>query len=128
MNFKHTAAIAAAIGTLMTPAFAHAQAKLVAATPATAQAASGVTTVKLTFNERLTAKSSGATLIMTGMPGMTNHPDMKMSGVRTAIAPDGKSIVLTSAKPLPAGTYRADWTATGADGRQAKGAHRFSVK
>lgn len=52
---------------------------------------------------------------MTGMPGMGNQPDMKTNGKKSAVAREGKSIVLTSAKPLAAGSYRADWVIVGAD-------------
>jgi len=53
---------------------------------------------------------------------------MKMTGVTTTISPDGKSIILTSARPLPAGTYRVDWAAVGRDARRVTGRHVFSIR
>ena len=128
MKFNLTAAVVAMLGTMMVPAAAFAHPKLVAASPAANATVARTATVKLTFSERLMPKLSTATLIMTGMPGMANHPDMKMTGVTSAVAADGKSIVLTSAKPLPAGSYRADWVIVGADTHRITGKHSFSVR
>ena len=123
-----TPLLIAAIALLLTPAAAFAHPKLVAATPAANESVARTTSVKLTFSERLMPKLSTASLIMTGMSGMANHPDMKMTGITSAIAADGKSIVLTSAKPLPAGSYRADWVIVGADTHRITGKHSFSVR
>ena len=127
MKLNMVLAILAA-GTAMTlPSAAPAHPKFVAGSPAANVAAAKPTSVKLTFSERLIPKLSGATLIMTGMAGMTNHPDMKMSGIATALSADGRSIVLTSSTPLPAGTYRVDWAVVGADAHRVTGAHSFAV-
>jgi methionine-rich copper-binding protein CopC len=128
MKFNPFAAVIVALATLLIPAAASAHPKLVAATPAANATVARTTTIKLTFSERLTPKLSTATLIMTGMPGMANHPDMKMTGVTSAVSADGKSIILTSAKPLPAGSYRADWVVIGADTHRITGKHSFSIR
>ncbi len=128
MKFNPTVVIIATLATMLTPAAAFAHPKLVAAAPAADATVQSTKTVKLTFSERLMPKLSTATLIMTGMPGMANHPDIKMTGVTSAVAADGKSIVLTSAKPLPAGSYRADWVIVGADTHRITGKHSFSVR
>jgi len=128
MKFNVIAVIIAALGAVMVPAAAFAHPELVAASPAANATVSRTATIKLTFSERLTPKLSTATLTMTGMPGMANHPDMKMGGITSTIAADGKSLVLTSTKPLPAGAYRADWIVAGADTHRVKGAHSFSIK
>lgn len=107
------------------PAVAHP--KLVSATPAANASAKAVSRIVLKFSERLTPRVSGATLTMTGMPGMANHPDMKMTGVNAVVGSDGTSIVLTSAKPLPAGTYRVDWHVVGGDTHRITGTHAFTV-
>jgi hypothetical protein len=125
-DLKSLVLVAVGVATLPTAALAHP--KLLTATPAANATVSRTTTVKLTFSERVMPKLSSATLIMTGMPSMKNHPDMKMTGVSSAVAPDGKSIVLTSAKALPAGSYRADWVIVGADTHRITGAHSFSVR
>ena len=128
MKFNPTAAIIATCAALALPAAALAHPKLVAASPAVNATVAPTNSIKLTFSERLMPKLSSATLTMTGMPGMANHPDMKMPGVTSTIAADGKSIVLTLAKPLPVGSYRADWVIVGADPHRITGAHNFSVK
>ncbi len=46
----------------------------------------------------------------------------------TSIAPDGKTIVMASAKPLPAGTYRVDWVVVGSDTHRITGKHIFSIR
>ncbi|MFD1788309.1 copper resistance protein CopC [Sphingomonas floccifaciens] len=124
MTFRHMIVLATLAISAM-PAMAHP--KLLSASPAANTAAAKTGTVRLVFNQRLAPATSTATLVMTGMPGMANHPDMKMP-VSTAIAADGKTIVMTSAKPLPTGTYRVDWTVVGADSHRIAGKHAFSIR
>lgn len=128
MKFNPALAIIAALVSAMAPGAALAHPRLVAAVPAADATVARTSTVKLTFSERLMPALSSATLTMTGMPGMANHGPMKMTGVTSAIAADGKSIVLTMAKPLPAGTYRADWVVVSSDTHRITGVHSFSVK
>lgn len=101
---------------------------LVSATPAASAPASNVTRILLRFNERLTPRLSGATLTMTGMPGMANHPDMPISDVSAALSSDRTALVLTSPRPLPAGTYRVNWHVVGADTHRITGTHNFTVR
>jgi copper resistance protein C len=122
MKFKLAGVIIGTLATLAAPAAALAHPKLVAAMPAANTKTARTKIVKLTFTERLMPKLSTATLIM------ANHPDMKMTGVTSKVTPDGKSIVLTSAKPLPPGSYRADWVIVGADTHRIKGSHSFSIR
>lgn len=112
---------------LAAPGVVLAHPKMVAASPAANASAKGISRIVLRFSERLTPRLSGATLTMTGMRGMANHPDMKMSGVNAAIGSNGTSIVLTSARPLPSGTYRVDWYVVGSDTHRITGTHAFSV-
>lgn len=125
--FSKIALSLAAIVSLAFPTIATAHPKLVSATPAANASAKAVSRIVLKFSERLTPRVSGATLTMTGMPGMANHPDMKMTGVSAAVGSDGTTIVLTSARPLPAGTYRVDWHVVGADTHRITGTHSFKV-
>ncbi len=125
MTFRHLLVLAT-LALPTSPAMAHP--KLLSAAPPAKRTATNTATVRLTFNERLSPKLSTARLIMTGMPGMANHPDMAMPGVSTALSPDGKAIVLTSAKPLPAGTYRVDWAVVGADTHRVTDKHVFSIR
>ena len=128
MKFNMVLAYLAGAAALAMPFAASAHPKLVAASPAAGASVARPTTLKLTFSERLMPRLSSATLVMTGMPGMANHPDIKMPGVVAAIGTDGKSLILTSAKPLPAGTYRIDWVIVGADTHRITGTHAFAVK
>lgn len=128
MHFLSKIALSiAAVIAFGAPGVALAHPKLVSASPKANASAKAVSRIVLKFSERLTPRMSGATLTMTGMPGMASHPDMKMTGVNAAIGSDGTSIVLTSAKPIPAGTYRVDWHVVGADTHRITGTHVFTV-
>lgn len=107
---------------------AWAQATLVKAMPAANATASNVKTLSLSFSDRLVEAQSGVEIVMTGMPGMANHAPMKVSGFKTALAPDGKSLTLILPRALPAGTYRLSWHGVGSDGRRSEGSYGFSVK
>ena len=52
----------------------------------------------------------------------------RKTGVTSAVSEDGKSITLTSARPLSAGSYRVDWVIVGADTHRITGTHAFSVR
>jgi copper resistance protein C len=101
---------------------------LLSVAPAANAPASNVTRIVLRFNERLTPRLSGATLTMTGMPGVANHPDMPMTDVSAALSSDRTALVLTSPRPLPAGTYRVNWHVVGADTHRVTGTHNFTVR
>lgn len=115
-----------AVAGLATPAMAHP--KLVSAKPAEGAAASNVTQVSVTFSEPLMAAMSGMDLMMTGMPGMDHHQPMKMTGVKTSVAPDGVTLLAKLARPLPAGTYEADWHVVSTDTHRVTGKLTFTVK
>jgi len=124
MSFRHLLVLTAlAMGA--SPAVAHP--KLLSGSPAAGATVAKTGTVRLVFSERVDPRGSTATLVMTGMPGMANHPDMKMTGVTTAVSPDGKMLVVTSARPLPAGSYRIDWAVVGADTHRVTGTHAFTI-
>jgi methionine-rich copper-binding protein CopC len=124
LRFLARFALAALFGSTA-PLAASAQVRLVDATPAAE--ARAVTAVTLRFSEPIAPQSASATVVMTGMPGMANHPDMKMAQVKARVGDDRRSIQLTSPRPLPAGDYRVDWSATGADGQRVSGHHMFTV-
>ena len=65
---------------------------------------------------------------MTSMPGMTNHAPMKMSGLTTKVGADGKTLVITTKAPMPAGGYTLDWHAVAADTHRVEGSFSFTVK
>lgn len=108
------------------PAIAHP--KLVSSTPAANATVSKPGRITLTFSEKLVAPMTGIDLVMTGMPGMANHPPMKMTGFKTSVSPDGKTLIVTPARPLAAGSYDVKWHAVAADTHRIQGAFSFTVK
>lgn len=123
MRFATVLAIAALVAPL--PALAHP--KLVSATPAPNAATAPTARLQLVFSERLVAQFSGADVVMTEMPGMKMHGPMKMP-VKASLAGDGKTLVLTLAKPLPKGSYRVDWRVVSADTHRVQGNYSFKVQ
>src|SRR3546814_1149904 len=111
---------------LAAPAWAHP--KLVSSTPAANATVANANRVTLTFSERLMPRMSGVELAMTGMPGMANHAPMKISGFSTAVDRGGKTLVVTFARPLSAGTYKLDWHAVSADTHRITGSLSFTVR
>jgi methionine-rich copper-binding protein CopC len=123
MRFAPVLAIAALVAPL--PAFAHP--KLVSATPAPDAATAPTARLQLVFSERLVAQFSGAELVMTEMPGMKMHGPMRMPA-KASVAEDGKTLVLTLAKPLPKGGYRVDWHVVSTDTHRVQGNYSFKVQ
>ncbi|KRC81106.1 copper homeostasis periplasmic binding protein CopC [Sphingomonas sp. Root241] len=123
MRFAPVLTIAALVAPL--PAFAHP--KLVLATPAANAATAPTARVQLVFSERLIGQFSSAEIVMTEMAGMKMHGPMKMS-VKASVAGDGKTLVLTLAKPLPKGSYRVDWHVVSADTHRVQGNYSFKVQ
>lgn len=111
---------------LATPALA--QVKLVASTPAANKAAAKPMAVSLTFSDKVAPNASGMDIIMLTMPGMKDHPPMKISGFTATVGADGKTLVAKLPRPLPVGTYVVNWKATGTDGAPATGKINFAVK
>jgi methionine-rich copper-binding protein CopC len=120
-------AIFATVAALLGAAPALAHPKVVSATPAQGSTVASPATIALTLSETLMPKLSGATMVMTGMPGMANHAPMKMP-TTTTISPDGKTITLKPSKKLATGTYRVDWYAVSSDTHRVTGTHDFAVK
>lgn len=123
MRFGLIAAAAALLAAA--PALAHP--KLVSATPAPNSVAASPAKLQLTFSEALVANFSGVELVMTDMPGMKMSSPHKMA-VTTALASDGKTVVVTLAKPLPRGAYRLDWHVVSTDTHRVQGSYPFKVK
>ena len=118
---------AAALALLGAPTAAYAHAKLVSSAPAANATATKVTKVELKFNEKLIASTVKTELVMTGMPGMTDHPPMKIP-YTSAMGKDGKSMTLMLKRPLVPGTYKVKWSAAGADTHRMGSEFSFTVK
>jgi methionine-rich copper-binding protein CopC len=119
--------ISALAATIVIVAPAAAQPRLVAATPAANATVKPTAKVQLSFSERLVARLSTAQVVMTGMPGMADHPPMPIQS-RAAIGPDGKSLVLTFARPLVPGTYKVTYKVASADTQRIEGSYEFKVR
>lgn len=118
-------AVLLAASALALPAAAHP--KLVEAAPADGATVAPPAKVTLTFNEKLMPRFTGADLVMTGMPAMPAHKPAKVAAAST-VGGDGKTLVVTPAKPLAAGSYRVDWHAVAADTHRIKGAVAFTAR
>lgn len=116
-----------AIAALVAPLPASAHPKLLAVTPAANTAAAPTARVQLVFSERLVPQFSGAEVVMTGMPGMKMHGPTRMPG-KAGLAADGKTLVVTFAKPLPKGSYRVDWHVVSADTHRVQGNYSFEIR
>lgn len=128
MKFPRDLIAMCAIAAAATSMAALAHPKLVASSPAANSTVSKPAQITLTFNEKLMAAVVKADLSMTSMPGMAGHKPMKVTGFKTAVAPDGKTLKLTFPRPLPAGGYRLDWHAVGGDTHPVHGALSFNVR
>lgn len=117
--------LAAALMLAPTSAFAHV--KLVGSTPTANAVVAKATSIQLKFNEKLAASTVKTELVMTGMPGMADHPPMKIP-FTSAIGKDGKSMTLALKRALVPGTYSVKWWAAGTDAHRMTGEFRFTVK
>ncbi len=112
---------------MLAPSAALAHAKLVASTPTANATASKVTSIQLKFNEKLIKPTVKAEVVMTGMPGMADHPPMKIPAT-SVMGKDGKSMTLQLKRALVPGTYKVKWSAAGADTHRMGSEFSFTVK
>lgn len=110
------------------PSIAMAQPKLLSSTPAAGATVAKPAKLTLSFSAKLIAASSGVELLMTGMPGMAGHAPMPIKGFKTSVEGDGKTIVVTLPRALPAGSYDLSWHVVGADQQKAAGKYSFSAR
>lgn len=114
-----------AAGMLMS-ALAQAHPKLVSSTPAEGSEGAAPAKIELHFSENLVTQFSGAKLAMTAMPGMEHAPMAVKAAVSSGSDP--KTMVITPASPLTAGTYKVDWRAVSSDTHPITGSVTFKVK
>ena len=105
---------------MLVSALAQAHPKLVSSTPAEGSEGAAPGKIELHFSENLVTQFSGA------MPGMEHSP----MAVKTAVSGGGdpKTMVITPAAPLTAGTYKVDWRAVSSDTHPITGSVTFKVK
>lgn len=111
---------------IASPLFAHV--KLTASSPAANAKVAKPGKIVLTFSDRVVATTFKTELMMVSMPGMADHPPMKMAGYSTQMSADGKSVTLLLKRALPAGGYVLKWTASGTDTHNVAGELPFNVK
>lgn len=121
--------IAAGLAAMLAASFpAAAHPKLVSSTPAAGATISGKSDIALHFSEKLVAQFSGVSLAMTDMPGMAMKAPMTMTGLKSSLGADGKTLVVHSATALPAGTYKLGWHAVSTDTHRVAGSYGFKVR
>lgn len=125
--FRTFAAFAAPFLALSLTPSADARLSISSAKPAANSTVSKVTSLTLQFNEAIVPASVRAELIMTAMPGMTDHPPMKMR-TTSAIGRDSRSLTMTLKRSLVPGTYRVSWTATAVGGQPTSGQYSFTAR
>ncbi|GAA0507423.1 MAG: copper homeostasis periplasmic binding protein CopC [Pigmentiphaga sp.] len=111
---------------LLAAAAAQAHPELLSSTPGDKAETTAPARIELRFSEALVTQFSGARLLMTGMAGMSHAPmpvEARVSGDA-----DPKTMLITPAKPLAAGTYRVEWRAVSSDTHPMTGNFSFSVK
>ena len=101
--------------------------KVVASTPAQGTTVAKPKLVTLTFSEALLPPTAAATIVMTAMPGMANHPEMAIRNFTTAFSGGNRTMTLNLRQPLRTGTYEVRWQAAGADGHRMAGTVGFTV-
>lgn len=126
--FTITAIAAAAIYGLLIPVTASAHTKVVASTPAEVASIKAPRVLSLTFSEPLLPATVAASIVMTAMPGMTDHPPMTIRNFKSSWSSDKRVLTLNLRQALPLGSYDVNWQAAGADGHRATGKVSFTVR
>jgi hypothetical protein len=120
--------IAAALVAFALPAAAQAHATVTSSYPAPNAAVKAPGKITIGFSTPLKPGSAGAEIVMTAMPGMTDHPPMVIKAFTNELADDNKTLVLKLKNPLPVGSYTVRWGVTGADGHPITGSIDFRVE
>lgn len=124
--FKSCVVAVALSSSLLLSAVAQAHPKLLSSAPAEGGSGPAPAKIELHFSENLVTQFSGAKLVMTEMPGMAHSP-MPVKA-RVAGSSDPKTMILTPAAPLTAGTYKVEWRAVSSDTHPITGNVTFKVK
>ena len=127
-SFTFPAVAAAAVCGLLIPVMASAHTKVVASTPAEGATVKAPRVVSLSFSEPLPPETVAASIVMTAMPGMTDHPPMPIRNFKSSWSSDKHVLTLNLRQALPLGSYDVNWQAAGADGHRATGKVSFTVR
>ena len=120
----HLKPILTAVALLSIAGTATAHPKLLSVTPAANAAVAAPAHIDLHFSEKLMPAFSKAELTMAAMPGMGA---MKLASA-TAVATDGKTLVVTPKSRLVHGRYIVDWHVVSTDTHKVAGRYAFAVK
>lgn len=123
---KSTGVAAAFAAAMLASVVAQAHPKLVSSTPGEGTEVVAPEKIELHFSEKLVAQFSGAKLVMTAMPGM-EHPPMPVKA-NVSGADNPKTMVITPAAKLTAGSYKVEWRAVSSDTHPITGQVSFKVK
>ena len=127
MSVLKSCVVAVALSSsLLLGAVAQAHPKLLSSIPAEGENGLAPAKIELHFSENLVTKFSGAKLLMSDMSGMSHAPMAVKASV--AGSSDPKTMILTPAAPLTAGTYKVEWRAVSSDTHPITGAVTFKVK
>lgn len=107
------------------PASAHP--KLLSSNPANAATVAAPKAIALNFSENLFEKLSGATLSRTDVADAhAAHHGAPQAAI--GISADGRTMTVTPASPLVAGSYKLDWFGVSGDTHRVTGAITFTVR
>jgi methionine-rich copper-binding protein CopC len=118
--------ILVAAAALAAPALAHP--KLLSTTPAARSTVASPTRIMLAFSEALMPQLSGLDVVTAAKPGTTKHAPTKIADLKTSVSRDGKRLVATLPKALPAGAYDVRWHAVSVDTHRVEGHFVFTVR
>lgn len=103
-------------------------AQLTRTTPAPKATVRAVATVRLEFASPIKPATAGAQIIMTGMPGMADHPPMMIKAFTIEADKDGRALTLKLRKTLVAGDYDVKWSVLSTDGKPLSGRWSFTAR
>lgn len=119
MLIKKTLTTVALLASLLGASAAFAHAHLKSAVPAADSSVSAPAELRLTFSEGVEATFTKVSLSKDGT-------EVAIKGLETPDA-DKKTLVVTPAAPLAAGTYKVVWDAVSVDTHKSNGEYSFKV-
>lgn len=110
---------AALLGSLLAASSVWAHTHLKSQTPAADSTVSAPAQLRLEFSEGVEATFTKVTITKDGAPVPVKNLATEGS--------DKKTLIVTPAEPLTAGTYKVEWHAVSADTHKSEGAYGFKV-
>jgi methionine-rich copper-binding protein CopC len=101
--------------------------KLLSTSPSINSSVRTLDKIQLRFSENLIGAMTSGEVDMIGMPGNPHHRPVKMSGFRSALETDGKTLTIARDRPLPPGLYRVLWHAVSIDTHRVGGSFGFKI-